>query len=165
MLTMRWVNLLLLAALVIFALASSTLAQDSDAPPVPVVVDEVEEMAESVKEVVEDVVEEQDPVQETVAEEKVTPPKVEQVKETVKAETKAAPTPKSSDDGPLAAVKSAICSAVDEVVSKSKSLLEKTKNISKSDMKKIAAAGLGVWGVAVGVGYLTQPAPAIAVKK
>ena len=161
MLTMRWVNLLLLAALVIFALASSTLAQDSDAPPVPVVIDDVEEMAESVKEVVEEQVEE------IVAEvkEEQTPPKVEQVKETVKAETKAAPTPKSSDAGPLATVKSAICSAVDEVVSKSKSLLEKSKNISKSDMKKIAAAGLGVWGVAVGVGYLTQPAPAIAVKK
>ena len=165
MYTMRRVKMLLLAVMVFFAVASLTMAEDSDAP---VVVDEVVEMAEKVKEVVEEAVKEHEPIRETVAED---PPKVEEVKETVvekPKEVKAAPTSKSSTDGPLASVKSAVCSAADKVISKSKSLLEKTKNISKSDMKKVAAAGLGIWGVAVGVGYLTQPNPApasTAVKK
>lgn len=52
-------------------------------------------------------------------------------------------------------VKSQVTSAVDKVVEKSKAALDRAKNMNKADVKKVAAAAVGVWGVAVGVGYLT----------
>lgn len=175
---MRRVKLLFLGTVLVLAtIASTSYAQESAAAPVPVVDEEVVDVAEDVQEIVEEVVMEE-PAKETVAEVEVVeekvkeiPAKVEEAKEKVMDATKAAvkeaktkaapPTSKaSSGDGPLASVKSAVKCVVDKVVSKSKSLLEKTKKVSKSDMKKVAAAGLGIWGVAVGVGYLTQPSPA-----
>jgi ElaB/YqjD/DUF883 family membrane-anchored ribosome-binding protein len=59
----------------------------------------------------------------------------------------------------LEKVKSKLSSVVDTVISKAKSLIERCKNMSKADIKKVAAAAVGIWGVAVGVGYLTKGAP------
>jgi hypothetical protein len=54
--------------------------------------------------------------------------------------------------------KSALGPLVDKVVSRSKSAIDRVKNMSKSDAKKVAAAALGIWGVSVGVGWLAQTA-------
>lgn len=62
----------------------------------------------------------------------------------------------------LTSVKSKITGAVDQVVDKSKKVLDRCKSMDKADVKKVAAAVVGVWGVAVGVGYLTQPGGVMA---
>jgi Na+/phosphate symporter len=53
-------------------------------------------------------------------------------------------------------MKSKVTDAVDLIVSESKNVIERCKNMNKDDVKKVAAAAVGIWGVAVGVGYLTK---------
>jgi hypothetical protein len=53
-------------------------------------------------------------------------------------------------------VKNKVSDAVDLIVSESKNVIERCKNMNKADVKKVTAAAVGIWGVAVGVGYLTK---------
>ena len=53
-------------------------------------------------------------------------------------------------------IKTNISNAVGHVVTESKNLMERCKKLNKADIKKVAAAAVGIWGVAVGVGYLTK---------
>jgi hypothetical protein len=97
---------------------------------------EIEEEPEAVQE--EEIVEEVVPLPEIVEE--------VMVKET-------------TDANLLDGLKSKLSSVVDAIVSKSKSIIERCKSMSKADIKKVAAAAVGIWGVAVGVGYLTKGSP------
>ena len=53
-------------------------------------------------------------------------------------------------------IKTKVSSAVDRIVTESKNVIERCKKMNKADVKKVAAAAVGIWGVAVGVGYLTK---------
>jgi hypothetical protein len=53
-------------------------------------------------------------------------------------------------------IKTKVSSAVDRVLTESKNVIERCKKMNKADVKKVAAAAVGIWGVAVGVGYLTK---------
>ena len=60
----------------------------------------------------------------------------------------------------LAPIKEKVLAAVGKVVDCAKSMIDRVKNMSKTQVKKVAAAVLGVWGVSVGVGYLTSASSA-----
>jgi hypothetical protein len=147
----RWITLLvLLLALVsvnVLAEEGEKIYEDGG------VVEDIQEAAEAVVENVEHVyeniaeavhVEEVQHVVEDVVEE------VAAVSESMKESTvKAA---KSLVDS----IKTKVSSAVDRIVAESKSVMERCKKMNKADVKKVAAAAVGIWGVAVGVGYLTK---------
>ena len=105
-------------------------------------------------------------VEETVIETPQEPEPVQQeaapevVVEEVVEEPVAVEEPEPAVEEVVAAGKSKFSELVDTVVDKSKSLLDKVKSISKKDAKKIAAGVVGIWGVSVGVGYLTNQAAA-----
>lgn len=44
----------------------------------------------------------------------------------------------------------------EKVVDSAKKLFEKVKSLEKSDLKKLAAGAIGVWGVSLAVGWLTK---------
>jgi len=111
------------------------------APPVPV------ERAEPPTPPVEEAVH-VDPVpQDPVPEEPVPAPTPEPIVEEVVQEVvkeKTVPAPKERTTGSME--------------SKVNCMLDKIKNISQNDAKKIAAAVVGVWGVSAGVGWIAQNA-------
>jgi vacuolar-type H+-ATPase subunit E/Vma4 len=90
----------------------------------------------------------------------------EQVKETVAKKVPKAPKKEKSPattangGGVLGKVKTSLTSVVDKAVSQSKALVKRAKAMDKSDVKKVAAAVVGIWGVAVGIGYVTNQAGA-----
>ena len=158
--SIRWIQLLLVI-LVLFTASHQIIAQDDEND---VVYEEAVQHEEEVA--TEEVIEEPAVVEEV-------PPQVEEVvaveEEPVVEE--AAPTfvpPKEKtievDETP-SSIKKASGSLVDSVVTKSKSvvecskekvskLIDRIKTLDKNDAKKVAAAALGIWGVSVGVGWL-----------
>jgi hypothetical protein len=85
---------------------------------------------------------------------------IQEVVESTKPKAESTPTTRSFSPKPLLEkVKSGACSVVDKVKSKGKAVVDRAKTLSKDvDAKKVAAAAVGIWGVAVGVGYLTAGA-------
>lgn len=100
----------------------------------------------------------QEVIQETVE------PVVTQVREvlqTTESKVKQAAPSLSPSPSFLTKIQRQLSSAARAVGTKSKRAVDRCKNLNQGDVKKVAAAALGVWGVAVGVGYLTtQNTPA-----
>ena len=76
-----------------------------------------------------------------------------EAKETV---SNAAEDAKEDAENAMVKIKSKATDLIKTVSSETKGLVDKAKNISPSDAKKIAAGVLGVWGVSVGAGWLAQ---------
>lgn len=143
-------------------LVAATVAQEETAQHEPPVADVIQET-------IIDATQEPEPVQEQA------PPTPEQVEETAEAAQEAVEETVQEVVDTVAETtentKSKLSGFVDGIVGKSKSLVDKVKSVSKKDAKKIAAAVVGIWGVSVGVGYLTNQAattpanPTIAKRK
>lgn len=159
----RWSQLFLLVLLVLVA-SFGNVALAEDDPNLSPAQDE-EELFEEIAETVEAT----EVVEEEKSDETIVPESVQQVMDTVQETVDTATeTVTKSSNNVVTRVKSGIHGFVNAIVTKSKSLVNKTRNLSKSDLKKVAAAGLGIWGITVGVGYLTQQqqtAPTLSNKK
>ena len=146
----RWIKLLV----VLLALVSvNVLAEGEKIIEEGGVVHDIQEAAEAVSDYIEHVaediaerahVEEIKHVIEDIVEDVVV------ASEGVKAST--AKAAKSLLDN----IKTNVSNAVGHVVTESKNVMERCKKLNKADIKKVAAAAVGIWGVAVGVGYLTK---------
>lgn len=100
-----------------------------------------ETVAAAVDEVVEAVEDVVDAVPETI------------VEDVVESISRGGAADDKSKTSPLSSIKTKLSGLVDSVVTKSKDVVATVK---KQDMKKVAVGAIGVWGVAVGVGYLTK---------
>lgn len=56
----------------------------------------------------------------------------------------------------VSSLKTKVASLVDSILSESKSFLETVKDMSPATVKKVAAAGLGAWGVSLAAGYISK---------
>jgi hypothetical protein len=154
----RWILISILAVVVV-----STLAEDEAEMTLD---DMVEQDVAAAAETIATETVPQEPIVEAVPEpprkeEEVKTEPVQQQQEPEKQKTVPAETKPKSSTTPLKVLQSKL----DCVVDKSKQLVERAKNISKNDAKKIAAAGLAIWGASVGIGWLTtQGTTATAAK-
>jgi cytochrome c2 len=146
--------LLLALLLLLFVSSPSALVRGDD--------DAVDFDESAEEEQAEEVVPEDEPVVEEDAEPEAVlePDVVADESKPVAEEVKGVPVPGESKSSPSFAskAKNAVGPLVDEVVNRGKSAIDRIKNMSKSDAKKVAAAALGIWGVSVGVGWLAQTA-------
>jgi hypothetical protein len=145
--------MLLLALLLLLFLSSPSAFVRGDE-------DAVEDFDETEEEA-EEAAPEDDPVVEADPEPEPEPEAVEEKKaEPVVNVVPGIPVPDEGKNAPSlgSKAKNALGPLVDKVVSRSRSAIDRVKNMSKSDAKKVAAAALGIWGVSVGVGWLAQTA-------
>jgi len=114
---------------------------DTPSPPEPEY-DEVEVKIDSIPEVEEKVIVEADEVEEeAVTEEEVVEDDIEEV---VDAE---------SFDEETSGVISKVIKSVSDTTT---TVIDSIKNVSEKDAKKAAAASIGVWGAATGIGWAMQ---------
>jgi hypothetical protein len=147
----RWIKLLVLLLVLV---SVNVLAEEGeDINREGEVLEEIQAEAEAVVDHIEHVAED---VAEAVQVEEVQH-RVEEVVEdiVVASEDMKASTVKATKSL-LDSMKSKVSIVVDQIVVKSKNVVERCKKLSKADVKKVAAAAVGIWGVAVGVGYLTK---------
>ena len=143
----RWIKLLVLLLILV---SVNVLAEEGERiNDEGGILEDIQEAAEDAFEVIEHVVEE-------VAEVAHVKEVQQMVEDVVEASGNMQETAVKAAKSFFDNIKTKATCAVDRVVTESKNVVQRCKNMSKADVKKVAAAAVGIWGVAVGVGYITK---------
>ena len=147
----RWIKLLvvLLALVSVNVLAEEGEKNDDKGG----LVEDIQEAAEAVVDYIEHVVED---AAEAAHVQEVQHKVQEVVEDIVEASEGMKTSTVNAAKSLLGNMKTKVTSAVDRIVAESQNVVERCKKMNKADVKKVAAAAVGIWGVAVGVGYLTK---------
>lgn len=154
--------LLLLCSLVLTLSSVYAQEEEADVPSYNDMEDDDDEIVmEDEPAIVEETVTVEEVIPEPVVEPVAEPEPVEEEpvaaeEESTKDVDSTTSTEESGGTGPLTKLKNTVQDTMKCCLDKCKTFVDRCKNMSKNDMKKVAAAALGIWGIGAGIGWLVQ---------